>query len=175
MSLKSEQSSTPLKPASISQLKLALKGHSPEELTGFCLRLVRFKKENKELLTYLLFDADDEPAYVASVKQEMDRQFAEINTTSIYFIKKSIRKILRTAQKFIRYSGYKQTEVELLLHFCRQMQAFSRFMKQSAALTNIYQRQVDKIERVLGTLHEDLQYDYGEELSNLKRISWASK
>ena len=62
MSLEIEKSQAPLKPASISQLKQVLRSHSPEELAEFCLRLARYKKENKELLTYLLFDADDEPA-----------------------------------------------------------------------------------------------------------------
>jgi hypothetical protein len=175
MSLETEKPPTLLKPATISQLKQALRSRSPEVLIGFCLRMARFKKENKEMLTYLLFDADDEPAYILLVKQEMDRQFAEINTSSIYFIKKSTRKILRTTQKHIRYSGLKPTEVELLLHFCRQMQQFAGFMESSIALKNIYLRQVDKLQKVLSTLHEDLQYDYGKELSDLKRGSEASK
>ena len=170
MSIETKKSAAPLKPASITQLKQALRSHSPEELMEFCLRMARFRKENKELLTYLLFDSDDEPAYVISVKQEMDRQFAEINTTSIYFVKKSTRKILRIAQKHIRYSGLKPTEVELLLHFCRQLQQFSIFMKNSNALANIYLRQVDKIEKVLSLLHEDLQYDYEEEVTGLKNF-----
>ncbi|NCA86772.1 MAG: hypothetical protein EOM83_14590 [Clostridia bacterium] len=157
-----------MKPASISQLKQALRSRSPEELTELCLRMARFKKENKEMLSYLIFDADDELAFIISVKQEMDRQFAEINTSSIYFIKKSIRKILRIAQKFIRYSGQKQTEVELLLHFCRKVQPFVGAMKHSTALTNLYLRQVNKIEKTLSTLHEDLQYDYGEELRTVQ-------
>ena len=168
MSLEIKKSPAPLKPATISQLKHALKSYSPEELMEFCLRMAQFKKENKELLTYLLFDADDEPAYILLVKQEVDRQFTEINTSSIYFIKKSIRKILRTCQKYIRYSGNKQTEVELLLHFCRQMQQFAGFMENSAALMNIYLRQVNRIEKVLSLLHEDLQYDYDTELTALQ-------
>jgi hypothetical protein len=168
MSLETKKSAAPLKPATISQLKQALKSYSPEELMEFCLRMARFKKENKELLTYLLFDADDEPAYLISVKQEMDRQFAEINTSSIYFIKKSIRQILRTCQKYIRYSASRPTEVELLLHFCRRMQTFSGSIGHSTALTNLYLRQVNKIEKTLSALHEDLQYDYREELSTLQ-------
>ncbi len=175
MSKNSEKPATPLKPASINQLKQVLRNHSPEELTEFCLRMARFKKENKELLTYLLFDSDDEPAYILMVKQEIDRQFSEINTSSIYFVKKSTRKILRTAQKYIRYSGLKPTEVELLLHFCRQMQQFACCMENSTALKNIYLRQIDKLQKVLSTLHEDLQYDYGKELSDLKRRSNVSK
>lgn len=106
-----------MKPASISQLKQEMKNRSSNELLEICLRLARFKKENKELLTYLLFEVQDEQTYVESIKKEIDRQFQEINKSNIYFAKKSIRKIVRTTNKFIRYSSRKQTEVELLMHF----------------------------------------------------------
>ena len=48
-----------MKAASISEIKTELKGLPPAQLTELCLRLARFKKENKELLTYLLFEAND--------------------------------------------------------------------------------------------------------------------
>ena len=35
-----------------------------------------------------------------------------------FYIKKSVRKILRMAKKYIRYSKNKETEIEILLHFC---------------------------------------------------------
>ena len=78
----------------------------------------RFKKENKELLTYILFESADEQSYIVSVKRGIDEEFEQINRSSTYFIKKSIRKILRNTRKYIRYSGKKETEVELLIYFC---------------------------------------------------------
>lgn len=156
-----------MKATSISQLKQELKNRSPGEILEICLRLARFKKENKELLTYLLFEARDEQAYIESVKTEMDRQFEEINKSNIYFAKKSIRKIVRTTNKFIRYSGHKQTEAELLIHFCRLLKGSGIPMGNSIALSNIYVRQIQKIKKAISVLHEDLQYDYGEELKQL--------
>lgn len=156
-----------MKPATISHLKQELKNRSPEQLVEACLRLARFKKDNKELLSYLLFEVDDEQAYIESVKLEMKEQFQEINTSNIYFVKKSTRKILRIAQKHIRYSGRKQTEVEILISFCGGLKKFNSFMHKSTALQNIYTRQVKNIEKALGTLHEDLQYDYSLELEQL--------
>jgi len=156
-----------MKPASISQLKQEIKNRSSNELLEMCLRLARFKKENKELLTYLLFEIQDEQAYIESIRQEMDRQFQEINRSNIYFAKKGIRKIVRTTNKFIRYSGRKQTEVELLMHFCKCLKDSGIPMDKSVALNNIYIRQIQKIKKVISTLHEDLQYDYGEELKPL--------
>ena len=156
-----------MKAAYISFLKKELKSRSSNELLELCLRLARFKKENKELLTYLLFEADDEQAYIASIKKEIDEQFKEINTSNVYYAKKSVRKILRSTNKFIRYSGRKQTEVELLMHYCIRLKNFGIPLHRSIALKNIYIRQIQKIKKAISTLHEDLQYDYGEEIKSL--------
>jgi len=118
-------------------------------------------------LTYLLYEMQDEQAYTASIKEEMSRQFNEINKSNIYFAKKSIRKIVRTTNKFIRYSGQKQTEVELLIHFCKCLKDSGIPLANSIALNNIYTRQIQKIKKTLHALHEDLQYDYGMELESL--------
>jgi len=74
-----------MKAAYISQIKQEMKNRSSNELLEICLRLARFKKENKELLTYLLFEVQDEQTYVESIKKEIDRQFQEINKSNIYF------------------------------------------------------------------------------------------
>ena len=116
-----------MKAASIKLLKDEMKNRSANELLGIALRLARFKKENKELLTYLLFEIQDEQAYVDSIKREMEQQFQEINKSNIYFAKKSIRKIVRTTNKFIRYSGKKETEVELLMYFCKCLTQLENF------------------------------------------------
>lgn len=153
--------------AYISHLKKELQNRSPQELLDICLRLARFKKENKELLTYLLFEAQHEQAYIESIKTGMDSQFSEINKTNIYFAKKSIRKILKSTNKFIRYSGSKQTEVELLMHFVKSLKQSGLPIGRSTTLTNMYDRQVLKIKKTIRAMHEDLQFDYGEELKSI--------
>ena len=157
-----------MKTATVKQIKDELKYSSNEELIKLCLRLVRFKKENKELLTYLLFEANDEQNYIAIIKQDIDEQFESINTNSYFYIKKSVRKILRTVKKYIRYSLNKETEVELLLYFCKKLIAFQPSIKRNVTLTNIFNRQLDFIKKKIPTLHEDLQYDYNLEIEALK-------
>ena len=159
-----------MKAATVSQLKKELQHHSPDELLQICLRLARFKKENKELLTYLLFEAGHESGYIKGIKLEVDEEFRNINAKSFFYIKKSIRKILRNLKKYIRYSSNKETEIELLLYFCEKLKSFRPSIKNNAALYNLYQRQLAYIERKLGTLHEDLQYDHGMLLEELKSI-----
>ncbi|MEP2969295.1 MAG: hypothetical protein ABJO82_07175, partial [Nonlabens ulvanivorans] len=64
-----------MKTASVKELKDELKYKDEKELMEIVLRLSRFKKENKELLTYLLFEAHHEDDYVDSVKANLDKQF----------------------------------------------------------------------------------------------------
>lgn len=155
------------KPASVKELKDELKHRSPEELLEIVLRLSRFKKENKELLTYLLFSAENEEEYVEAVKQEMDDQFEEINRSSYYFMKKSMRKVLRNVKKFSRYSGKKETETELLLYFLQKMDSFSPSIHRNKTLQNLYDRQLALVKKNIQKLHEDLQYDLNMELEKL--------
>ena len=150
-----------MKAATIAQLKKELQHRNADELLQLCLRLARFKKDNKELLTYLLFESDSEEGYIATVKTEVDEQFEGINTNSFFYIKKSVRKILRSLKKYIRYSGNKETEVILLLYFCEKLNDFRPSIKRNTTLTNLYQRQLDYIRKKIALLHEDLQYDYG--------------
>jgi len=157
-----------MKSASLKEIKNELQHQSQSELLELCLRLSRFKKENKELLTYLLFEASDETRYIDSVKEYMDVEFEKINTKSYFFIRKSMRKILTNTKKFIRYSKQKETEVELLLYYCQKLKAFHPSIKRSARLVNIFNRQLLLIKKTIATLHEDLQYDYQQEIDTLK-------
>ncbi|HLT33503.1 MAG TPA: hypothetical protein VKZ98_06915 [Aquaticitalea sp.] len=157
-----------MKAVTVNQLKKELVTCTSDELVELCLRLSKFKKENKELLTYLLFESSDETSYIASVKSQIDEQFENINTDSFHYIKKSVRKILRIIKKFSRYSLKKETEVELLLYFCWKLKNFKPSIQKNTTLLNIYGRQLLYIKKVVATLHEDLQYDYQLEIDKLK-------
>jgi len=156
-----------MKPATSNDIRQELKASSQSKLVELCLRLARFKKENKELLTYLLFEAHDIEAYIKNVKQQMDGDFAEINTSSLYYAKKSLRKILRLTNKHIRYTGNKQAEAELLIHYCETLKRSGIAFQKSNALNNLYHAQLKKIKAAVETMHEDLQYDYIRKLEKL--------
>src|SRR6059058_1698626 len=106
-----------MKTPSISEIKDELKHMPAPKLAALCLQLARYKKDNKEFVTFLLFEAHDLQAYIKNVKEEMDASFAEINTANLYYAKKSLRKILRTTNKYIRYTQNKSAEADLLLHY----------------------------------------------------------
>jgi hypothetical protein len=156
-----------MKAVTVKKIKDELKYKNSNELIELCLRLSKFKKENKELLTYLLFEHSDEESYILSVKEQVDELFEHINTNSYFYIRKSVRKILTLTKKYIRYSQKKETEVELLIHFCTKLKCFKPSISNSVRLQNVYNRQVESIQKTVKTMHEDLQYDYQIELNKL--------
>lgn len=153
--------------ASIKDLKTELKTRDHKELVDLCLSLSKFKKDNKELLTYLVFESENEDQYIRGVKQEINELFEDVNTSSFFYAKKTIRKILRLAKKHIQYSKKKDTEVEILLHFCLTIKDSFPEYKRSSVLVNMVDKQIEMIEKAISKLPEDLQYDYTNELELL--------
>ena len=156
-----------MKAATIHEIKDELAGLPAKQLATLCLRLAKFKKENKELLTYLLFEAADEQTYINGIKEEIDELFSTINTSQLYFAKKSLRKIVRIITKYARYSDHKETEIALRIYFCKKLKASIIPIHQNTVISNLYHSQLKKISSLLEALHEDLQYEYRRELEGL--------
>jgi hypothetical protein len=157
-----------MKAVTVTILKKELKQHSQDELIEICLKLAKFKKENKELLTYALFDSHDEDEYVREINEEVDEAFTKLNHDSLYYVKKSTRKILRMLKKYVRYSKKKETEAAVLLHFCGKLKELKPSHKRSLQMINIYDRQLAMAKKAISTLHEDIQYDFNLELEELE-------
>jgi len=153
--------------ASLHEIKKELHTLDHEIIVGLCLRLAKYKKENKELLNYLLFEAHHEQAYVGSVKETMDELFTTLPPRNLYLIKKTLRKILRFVNKQIKYSGIKETEVELRIYFCTKVKEAKVPLTTGTVLFNLYQQQLNKINAALNKLPEDLQADYQQEVERL--------
>ncbi len=156
-----------MKAASLKEIKTELEMLHPAQLKELCTRMAKFRKENKELLTYLLFESQDEDTYIKGIKEQMDDQFKEVKKGRTYEAKKQIRKILTFVNKQIKYSGLKRTEVELRIYFCQKMKKTGITLSASTFLGNLYLRQYLTIQKAVATLHEDLQYDYSEEIKLL--------
>lgn len=153
--------------ASVKIIKEELSTLTNKELVAVIGSLIRFKKENKELVTYLLFDSKDELAYVNSVRKEIEAELEIVNRFNARNFIKHIRKVLRNTKKAIRFSGKAETEVQLLMHFLTILQEKNIPFHRFKALTIIWDRTVYTIDKAIGLLHEDLRYDYGVELKTL--------
>lgn len=156
-----------MKAASISELKQELLVLPPKKVLELCLRLARFKKENKELLSYLLFDAHDEQSYLDMIKKEIDEQFVELPKGNWYLSKKGLRKILKAISKYSKHLATKEAEVEMLIHFCLQLKASGIRYRSYKALSNLYDQQIKKLTALVEQVHEDLRFDYKKQLEQL--------
>jgi hypothetical protein len=149
-----------MKSASLAHIRKELKTLSREEIVELCEALIRYKRDNKELLNYLLFESVDEDSYANAIKVDVSEAFAATNTSGFYLAKKSIRRALRIADKYIKYSERPETELDVRLHFCEEMNALDINFKRSKVLVNLYERQLVKIKDVYSDLHEDLQFEF---------------
>jgi len=151
----------------LSTLKKELALRSTKELADICIRLAKYKKENKELLTYILFDSLDEAAYIIEAKKEIDEIFEAMNQRAMFLIKKTLRKIQKRIKAYAKYSGKKETEVELSMYFCSILKSSGLVSRWNNALLPFFEREINRIETAIAALHEDLQYDYLQELKVL--------
>lgn len=157
-----------MKAASLRDIRQELNYKSEKELKELCLSMARFKLENKELLTYLLFESVDEDSYAAGIQATITEAMGEVPQLSAYHARKRIRKELRLVKKYIRYSKNKQTEAQALIHFCKELKVLPRHIMQNISIQNLYERQLLIIQKAIAKLHEDLQYDYRQELEQLE-------
>ncbi len=159
----------PIKINTVHVIKKQLQSLPKEVLIEHCLRMAKYKKDNKELLNYLLFEQEYEKDYISDIKDDIKTAFVEINKETFYYAKKNIRRIHKMTTKHIKHSGKKETEIELLIFFCLRMRNCGVSFKESRVMTNLYQRQITNIEKALDTLHEDIRIDYEDEMLEAKK------
>lgn len=158
-----------MKSGSLSDIKKELYELEPTQLADLCIALAKYKKDNKEYLDYLLFESHDKNGFVLQVKKLVDENFAELKPdVNLYYAKKSLRKILRIIAKYAKYIGDKAVTAELHIYFCKKLQASKIPIEKSARLVNLKAGEIKKIKTIIGSLHEDLQYDF---LKDLEEIS----
>ncbi len=155
-----------MKPATTKQLKEELQMQSHSNLVKYCLRLAKFKRENKELLSYLLYDSYNEADYINEIKHELSELFAQVNTRSPYIAKKNLRKILRLAQRYIRYSEIPETGADIYLFICIELQKINWHFTIPSGMQRIFSFAQNKLQSAIEKLHEDLKYEY------TRNITW---
>lgn len=158
-----------LKPADLKEIRKELALQDRKDLEEICVRLTRFKKDNKELLTYLLFWSEDEEQYIREINAAISEMMVEARGLTIYTAKKTIRKVVRNMNRYLRFSGNKTTDLEVRIHFCEEMNQLNINFRRSKMLTGIYEAQVKKIRIALKSIHEDLQRDYEGRIRDLEK------
>ncbi len=157
-----------MKAAGISEIKKELEHLSQKELLDLCIAVAKYKKDNKEYLGYLLFEAHDKAQFVKNVKEEIDTNFEALRSqTNLYYVKKSLRKILRILSKYAKYTDDKGLTAELYIYFCLKLKNSGIPYHKSQMIVNIMDGTLKKINTLISTLHPDLQNDFLIDLDKL--------
>lgn len=158
-----------MKFAGVQDIKKELQLLPPKKLQELCLKLAKYKKENKELLAFLLFESDDKSIFLNELRTELGEEFADLSKqNNLFYTKKGLRRILRLVNRYIKYIDDKLLALDLLIWFCGQVLEHRIPVTRSKQLENIYVRQIAKIETLIKSVHEDVQQDYTRELQALK-------
>jgi hypothetical protein len=163
----------------LQDIKKELQHLSGLQIADLCLRLARHKKENKELLAYLLFESNNQADFVEKIKAEVGFMFSQLPVRS-YEAAKYLRKILRLISKYIKFMASKEAEIELLLNFCAGYIQYADRKTSYKPLRLVLIRQIEKVRTAIGKLHEDLQMDFANEYGIMlddaeKKLSWFNK
>lgn len=155
-----------MKTNGIAEIKKTFKNISQAELAEICLKLARFKKENKEYLHFLLFESSDPLAYAEDVKESLHHSLTSLNRHPGLKVKE-LRKHLRFLSRHIRYTSSAEVELTLLIWFADMLVVHAGVRHSNKALYTLFIRQIEKIRKAFPKLHEDLQFDYTHSYNDL--------
>ncbi len=150
-----------MNPAGIAEIKTELKELDKAQLLELLLAMAKYKKDNKEYMGYLLFEAHDKPNLVAEVKKIIDAQMEEHKQQSnLYYVKKGLRKTLRIVNKYCKYAADKALAADLHIYFCSALKNSGIPYYKNKLIVNLYAQEIKKINALVNALHEDVRADY---------------
>lgn len=155
-----------MKTNGIAEIKKTIKNISQAELAEICLKLARFKKDNKEYIHFLLYEASDPLAYADDVKESLHDSLINLNRHPSLKVKE-LRKHLRVLSRHIRYTSSLEVEITLLTWFTEMLVVHAGVRQSNKALYTLFIRQLEKIRKAFPKLHEDLQFDYMQPYNEL--------
>ena len=157
-----------MKVSGLQDLKKELQELPPKELVELCVALAKYKKDNKEYLGYLLFEAHNKADFIKEVKAGVDEHFEELKQQpNLYYVKKGLRKQLRLLTKYSKYVNDKTLTAELLIYFCKKLKQSGIPFHKNKLIVNMYALQLKRINTLVDSFHEDLQQDYKNDLEEI--------
>jgi len=70
--------------------------------------------------------------------------------------------------KCLRFSGVKETEVQVRMHFCQALRDSRTPFRKQRVMWNMYAGQIKKIRKAIEKFHEDIKRDVEREILKLE-------
>lgn len=160
--------------SSLQQIKKELEKVDHKQMIQYCLKLASYKRDNKLYLNYLLFESENEITYKEKIQSEILKQFEDINDSTVYYLKKRIRKTKQLLYKYVTFTEQMETHLELYIFFLKQLHPYAQQIESSKQIQSMILTVIRSFEKKLSKLHEDLQYDFRQlfmhELPNLSQL-----
>jgi len=156
--------------ANLNTIKKELIECEKKQLIEIITRLCRFKLDNKSLVSFLLFDAENEPEFVKEAKLQIDDLIEESKYFNFYSTKKRYRKIATLITKYVKFTNKTESEIELRLHLVKTFTENKSELKTYLYFKKALSKQLEKVDKLMKKIHEDLQFEYEEEINNLNKI-----
>ena len=157
-----------MKSTTLNDIKKEINQLSAKELAELFLLLAKFKKENKEYLSYLLFESHNKRALLEEIKVEIKGMVLDFNGNYFrYDFKKKLRKLKAFLSKYNKFLNDKAMSIEMHLYLCQVLKEYDYPYIKYGIPDVFFGQQIKKINTLLKGLHEDLRYDYGRQLEVL--------
>lgn len=157
-----------MKSYSLNDIKKEITHLQQKDLIQLCVNVAKFKKENKDYISFILFESHNKRAYLEDVKNDIKSQI--ISFEGNYF-KYDFKKKLRVLKSFLvrnnKYLNDKALSVEMYIFLCNELRQDGYPYMKHGEFDTFYGQQIKKISNFIATLHEDLRYDFGQQLEEL--------
>ncbi len=153
-------------PIKLQQQKKEITKLDAKTLADICIKLAKYKTENKEFLNYLLFHSYDNQPYIDELKLEINNTFSALKFND-YAHFKLIKVLLLRINKHLKFIGDKNQEAEIVAQFCNTFMANVSVRSYYNGLIQILFRQFVRLQKIVGKLDEDLQFDYKDDIYNI--------
>lgn len=152
----------------ITEIKKAINFLDEKELKTLLLDIIGFATDNKRFAYFKLNEQQDEGFFLAETKELLLQEFGKCHHTNYWTAKKLLQKLRGTLNKLIKFTKHKDQQLELIIYFCQQTEEFGYLRYRHPVIQNLFAVQLRRAESLVSKLHEDLQYDYEQQLEELR-------
>ncbi|WP_137403766.1 hypothetical protein [Echinicola rosea] len=149
-----------MKLPSLANIKKELQHLTSEELVDLLMETAKFTKDNKQFVYFKVFGRENPQFFQQMVEEELAESFEAANMDHAYFAKKSAQANRRKLNKYLKFTKDKTVQLELIAYFCKALISYKYLEFDHQVIQNLYDLQVSKIQKIVSTLHPDLQFDY---------------